>query len=300
MRRRAPRWRSLLGVTGMVLAWGGFVGTAIAALPNSSSLEAFSSAISSAGRSKFISDIPGGSLSSGERRGACPSGVWESDNPVKIAVPTQAIGKTASDRPTVLVKVLAKEPAEDEQIFISFAIAKIDPEVPDQGGPYDGVLNLTYVLEDQEVETYGDWYQWQVPEVAPALEAGERYRLFVTATCFVKSAPDDRSDSYSAIADLRQVKPDAKSAVQLALGQIGEATEENWGDRLNVLNQYELWFEYLTELQTAAEANYPKAYSQWATAMQEIGLSVPPLPPEPEPESTETEADPEPTEPAQP
>ncbi len=285
-RPRHFRLRSLLGATGLALAWGGALGTAIAASPSPLPTESFTAGqINSQG--KFISDIPGGGLSSGDRRGACPSGVWQSANPVQIAVPNEVIGKTAAERPTVLVRVQAKEPAADEQISISFAIAKIDPSAPDQGGPYDGVLNLTYVLEDQDVETYGDWYKWQLPEAAPALEAGDRYRLFVSATCFVKASPDDRSDSHVAIADLRTLQPDVTGAVQQALGQLGTPTEDNWSDRLNVLTQYELWFEYLTELQAAAEANYPEAYSQWATAMDKLGLSVPP--PESPPESVEAE-----------
>ncbi|MEM9244276.1 MAG: DUF928 domain-containing protein [Cyanobacteria bacterium P01_F01_bin.153] len=286
-RQRNSRWRSLLGTTGAALAWGGFLGSAIATLPTPSKIQPFAGEHPS-GQTKFISDIPGGGLSSGDRRGSCPSNVWRSSTPVQIAVPNQEIGKTASERPTVLVRVQSKPPAEDEQIVINFAVAEIDPEVPDQGGPYDGVLNLIYVLEDQDVETYGDWYQWQLPEAAPALEAGSRYRFFVTATCFVKSAADDRSDSHTAIADLRKVKPEAKSAAQLALNRLGDATEENWSDRLSVLTRHELWFEYLTELQAAAAANYPEAYSQWTTAMEEVGLSVPPLPAPPEPEQAPT------------
>lgn len=293
----AGRWgRSLLGLGSVALTWGwGFwdsalathVGSAIAISPQSVSVDLPFNASSNlpsgqafpgVGQRKFISDIPGGSLSSGERRGACPSGVWLTDHPLQVAVPNDAIGNTAVERPAFLVRVKAKAPAADEQLFISYAVAIVAADTPDDGGPYDGVLNLTYVLEDQPIKTLDRWYLWQLPETAPALKSGERYRLFVTATCVVKSATDDRSDSHVAIADLRKIAADDSAIVQRGLEDFGALTAENWSDRLTFLQQNKLWFEYLADLVAATEASYPNAYEQWTTAMGNIGLTVPPPP----------------------
>ena len=173
------------------------------------------------------------------------------------------------------MRVNAKPAADDEQLFISFGVAVIDPDAPDKGGPYEGVLNLNYVQEDQEIAALGEWYAWQMPDTAPALKPGSRYRIFVTATCVLKAASDDRSDSHMAIADIKTLATSDTLAVQRELSTLGDATAETWSDRLSILEQYGLWFDYLTELQTAIDANYPGAYNQWATAMGDIGLPVP-------------------------
>ncbi len=283
------RWRSRLTASGLAMGMtlAGIAAGPAGAAPSPSRGRAIARQSNAYGRvqqtyqtrrTKFISDVPGGSLSSGERRGACPSGVWNSDNPLQIAVPSQVIGKTANERPTFLVKVDAKPAAPDEQLFISFAIAVIAPNTPDDSGPDEGVLNLSYTLEDQDIPALGEWFTWQLPETAPVFQPSDHYRLFVTATCIAKASADDRSDSHIAIADIKKLPSDTLTTVRQELAQVGPLAETNWSDRLTILERNGLWFEYFAELRSAALASYPEAYGLWAQAMQDVGLKVSPLP----------------------